>query len=178
MRPRSGIAAVALGAAGLALLGITALFLLAVLIDPPNPAGCDPGVSPGNEGQVLAAAAGSHARNLTAGQRRNAAAIIATGRQRHLPDQAIVVALAVASQESRFTNYANDGRGGDLIRSQAGIDRSLSLPHEAVGSDHGSLGVFRFGGDGGVTVVDPGFRDGFYARNVSVDRTGAHLRRE
>src|SRR3954451_10632226 len=142
VRPRSPIAGVAVGAAGLALLGIGAPLLLVVLISPHTPVGCGPrGGS--SDGQIVAVAAGPAARNLTAGQRRNAAAIITTGRRRRLPDQAIVVALAVASQESRFTNYANDGRGGDLVWSQAGIARSLSLPHEAVGSDHGSLGVFQ-----------------------------------
>ena len=54
-----------------------------------------------------------------------------------------MVALAVASQESRFTNYANDGRGGDLAFFQAGVGASMSLPHEAVGTDHGSLGIFQ-----------------------------------
>jgi murein DD-endopeptidase MepM/ murein hydrolase activator NlpD len=49
----------------------------------------------------------------------------------------------VASQESGFRNYANDGAGGDLDASQRGIEASLDLPHEAVGTDHGSLGVFQ-----------------------------------
>ncbi len=55
----------------------------------------------------------------------------------------ILIALAVASQESRFTNYANDGRGSDISFLQTGISASLRLPHEAVGSDHGSVGVFQ-----------------------------------
>ncbi|QCC78421.1 M23 family metallopeptidase [Nocardioides daphniae] len=49
----------------------------------------------------------------------------------------------MASQESRFQNYANDGRGGDLAPEQRGIAASLRLPHDAVGTDHGSLGVFQ-----------------------------------
>ena len=49
----------------------------------------------------------------------------------------------MASQESRFVNYANDGQGGDLTWLQAGIDSSLALPHEGVATDHGSLGVFQ-----------------------------------
>ena len=41
-------------------------------------------------------------------------------------------------------NYANDGRGR-RPDARAGRDRgaSLELPHEAVGTDHGSLGVFQ-----------------------------------
>jgi endonuclease/exonuclease/phosphatase family metal-dependent hydrolase len=81
--------------------------------------------------------------DLSVSQRANAAAVIAEGRRRRLPDQAIVIALAVASQESRFTNYANDGEGGDLRADQLGIRQSLELPHEAVGTDHGSLGIFQ-----------------------------------
>jgi murein DD-endopeptidase MepM/ murein hydrolase activator NlpD len=54
-----------------------------------------------------------------------------------------VIALAVARQESNFTNYANDGKGHDLGALQHGIEASLDLPHEGVGSDHGSLGVFQ-----------------------------------
>ena len=60
-----------------------------------------------------------------------------------IPRQGIVVALAAASQESRFLNYANDGRGGDLRPDQVGIASSLDLPHQAVGTDHGSLGIFQ-----------------------------------
>src|SRR3954470_9000013 len=80
---------------------------------------------------------------LTSSQLANADAIITEGRNRRIPVQGVVIALAVASQESHFTNYANDGRGGDLSIFQRGIEESLSLPHEAVGSDHGSLGVFQ-----------------------------------
>ncbi len=80
---------------------------------------------------------------LSAAQLANADAVISEGRRRQVPVQAVVVALAVAAQESRFTVYANDGRGGDLAFFQLGVDASLSLPHEAVGTDHGSLGVFQ-----------------------------------
>ena len=65
------------------------------------------------------------------------------GRRLGVPAQGIVIALAVASQESHFTNYANDGKGSDLAVLQAGVSHSLDLPHEAVGSDHGSVGVFQ-----------------------------------
>ena len=80
---------------------------------------------------------------LSEGQLRNAATVVAVGKQMRIPRQGIVVALAAASQESRFLNYANDGRGGDLRPDQAGIASSLDLPHQAVGTDHGSLGIFQ-----------------------------------
>ena len=50
---------------------------------------------------------------------------------------------AVAHDESGSRVYANDGRGTDLAPEQAGIERSRVLPHDAVGTDHGSLGVFQ-----------------------------------
>jgi murein DD-endopeptidase MepM/ murein hydrolase activator NlpD len=80
---------------------------------------------------------------LSSVQARNARAIIAEGYQLGVPRGAIVIALAVARQESNFTNYANDGHGHDLGALQRGIEASLDLPHEGIGSDHGSLGVFQ-----------------------------------
>jgi cell wall-associated NlpC family hydrolase len=55
----------------------------------------------------------------------------------------IVVALAVASQESHFQNYANDGTDPRLEADQRDVSRSLQLPHDAVGRDHGSVGEFQ-----------------------------------
>lgn len=99
--------------------------------------GCAPGQGlPGNY-------TGNPIAGLTKAQMSRAAAIIATGRQMSISDRGIVVALATASQESRFRVYANDGQGGDLAADQTGIAASLELPHDAVGTDHGSLGVFQ-----------------------------------
>jgi endonuclease/exonuclease/phosphatase family metal-dependent hydrolase len=81
--------------------------------------------------------------DLTPVQMRRAAAVVAEGRRMGIPDRGIVVALATASQESGFRVYANDGNGGDLTADQNGIAASLDLPHDTVGSDHGSLGVFQ-----------------------------------
>jgi hypothetical protein len=139
VRPSSGITAIAVAIAAIAFLVAGALLLLAALIT-----GGANGICADATGVTrLAVAKGAATGRLTAVQRRNASAIITAGHQRYLPDQAIVIALATASQESGFRNYANDGRGGDLIWSQAGIERSLRLPHEAVGTDHGSLGIFQ-----------------------------------
>ena len=57
---------------------------------------------------------------LTSSQLANAGAIIEEGNRLHVPARGIVIALAMASQESHFTNYANDGKGGDLISIQHG----------------------------------------------------------
>ncbi|WP_172833845.1 peptidoglycan DD-metalloendopeptidase family protein [Nocardioides scoriae] len=82
-------------------------------------------------------------QGLSAEQTRNAATIVSVGRGMGVSPRGQLVALATASQESRFLNYANDGLGGDLGPDQRGVGRSLRLPHQAVGSDHGSIGVFQ-----------------------------------
>ena len=69
--------------------------------------------------------------------------MVDAGRAERIPVRGIVIALAVASQESGFKVYANDGHGGDLAPDQRGVAASLELAHDAVGSDHGSLGLFQ-----------------------------------
>lgn len=130
-----------------ALIGGAGLLLLAALVTPPmlmvmtvmggttkDAAGCSDGST------VLAS---SQSGDLNAAQQANASVIVTVGRQLGLPDRAVVIALAVAHQESGFRNYANDGRGEDLDLSQQGIEKSLGLDHDAVGTDHGSLGIFQ-----------------------------------
>lgn len=65
-------------------------------------------------------------------------------------DGAIVVALTVALTETRLRNYANDGvidsndSGGmpdDVTPEQ--LRESLDYPHDAVGTDHASVGLFQ-----------------------------------
>jgi len=41
--------------------------------------------------------------------------------------------------------------------------------------DDGSLGIFELGGDGGVTVLNASYRQGFYARNLLMARDGDYL---
>jgi len=101
----------------------------------------DAGCTTGRNSVALAGDAG--AQGLTEQQLANVSVIIAEGLRLAVPERGIVIALAVASQESGFRNYANDGAGGDLKPDQQGIEKSLELPHEAVGTDHGSLGVFQ-----------------------------------
>jgi hypothetical protein len=65
-------------------------------------------------------------------QTRNAATIAAVARQRGLPRQATVVALATAMQESGLHNLANDA-----------VPESLRYPHEGAGADHDTIGLFQ-----------------------------------
>ena len=72
----------------------------------------------------------------------HAATIVEVGQSRGVPVQAVRAALAVAAQESKFRNYANDG-SGQLRPDQRAVSRSLGYPHDAVGRDHGSVNVFQ-----------------------------------
>lgn len=77
----------------------------------------------------------------------NAGLIVATGVEMGVPPQGMVVALATAMQESTLRNYANST-----------VPESLQFPHEGVGSDHDSVGLFqqREAGWGDVaTRMDP-----------------------
>ncbi|MEU8125688.1 M23 family metallopeptidase [Micromonospora sp. NPDC049049] len=65
-------------------------------------------------------------------QVRNAAIIIKVGQDMGVPSRGWVVALATAMQESALRNLANSG-----------VPESLALPHEGVGADHDSLGLFQ-----------------------------------
>ncbi|WP_433116122.1 M23 family metallopeptidase [Micromonospora sp. CA-246542] len=65
-------------------------------------------------------------------QVRNAAIIIKVGQDMGVPSRGWVIALATAMQESALRNLANKD-----------VPESLSLPHEGVGADHDSLGLFQ-----------------------------------
>ena len=136
---RRGAVLLALALAGAcAVLAVPVLMFMVVVGGSTDP---DETCSPSSPDVMLAANTSGSALSRT--QLANAATIIAVGNQLGVPRQGLIVALAVASQESRFLNYANDGEGGDLQILQLGIGASLALPHEAVGTDHGSLGVFQ-----------------------------------
>lgn len=65
-------------------------------------------------------------------QLANAAAIVATGTELGAPQRAHVIAVATAMQESQLMMYANDT-----------VPESFQLPHDRVGSDHDSVGLFQ-----------------------------------
>ncbi|WP_102144343.1 C40 family peptidase [Mycobacterium hubeiense] len=102
-----------------------------------------------NECDAQMRAVGILARNASTTQvttpnaGNNAHVIVAVGEKMRIPPQGIVIALATGLTESGLKNYANDGQGGDLKPDQVGIEASLRLPHDAVGTDHGSLGIMQ-----------------------------------
>lgn len=77
-------------------------------------------------------------KGLNQRQSGHAAVIVAVGQQLKVPPRGWVIALATALQESKLKMYANDNPAYPLVRQQ-----SLALPHDAVGSDHDSVGLFQ-----------------------------------
>lgn len=84
----------------------------------------------------------------------NAALIVAEAEKAKLPRRAAVIALMTAMQESRLLNYANDGswkfpaRTSVMTKAQwnkarAVVVKSLKLPHQAVGHDWDSVGLYQ-----------------------------------
>lgn len=69
---------------------------------------------------------------LNAQQIANAQAIINRASQRGIVPQGIKIALMTALQESKLQMYANSS-----------VPESMEYPHEAVGSDHDSVGLFQ-----------------------------------
>jgi cell wall-associated NlpC family hydrolase len=61
-----------------------------------------------------------------------AASIVAAGMELGAPQRAHVIAVATAMQESQLLMYANEA-----------APESLQLPHDRVGSDHDSVGLFQ-----------------------------------
>ena len=108
-----------------------------------NAAGCAvPGTNPGGafEAGYLATI---KIDDLSQAQTTMAATIVAVGEQLQMSPPGIIIALAVASQESGFRNYANDGLGNDLEPDQLDVDRSMTFPNDGVGTDHGSVNAFQ-----------------------------------
>jgi len=68
----------------------------------------------------------------------NAAVIVSTGKSLEMPPWGYVVALATAMQESSLLNHANDNDNYPEVKRL-----SMALPHEAVGHDHDSVGLFQ-----------------------------------
>jgi hypothetical protein len=69
---------------------------------------------------------------LSRGQMANAAVIVAVGRELGLPRRAYVIAIACALQESTLRNLASSA-----------VPESMRHPHQGVGSDHDSVGLFQ-----------------------------------
>lgn len=95
-----------------------------------------------------------------------ALAIIAEGRRRNVTPRGIQIALSVALVESGMKMYANSK-----------VPESMNIPHDAVGTDHDSVGLFQqrcpMWGPAAV-LMDPAKSAGlFYDRLVKLDYNGS-----
>ncbi|HEX5997663.1 MAG TPA: hypothetical protein VFY84_21195 [Jiangellales bacterium] len=69
---------------------------------------------------------------LTQTQMNHAAVIVRVGQQLQMQQRAYVIAIATALQESSLRNLANQA-----------VPESLYYPHDGLGADHDSLGLFQ-----------------------------------
>ena len=133
------------------------IFFAILLADAPDPAEASSCSSPGGASTKV------KIESLTKDQVNNAASIVAAGQQKKMSSRGILVGLMTAMQESTLMIYANDGKRGpedsagtpstDAQLAEAG--KTMSLPHQAVGTDHASAGLFQ-------QQVGPGFSWGTY----------------
>jgi cell wall-associated NlpC family hydrolase len=131
---------VAVAAGAVAVSALLTLTMLVVIVASLNAA------RPGQPGVVCAppgGAAGDPVAGFAGNQLANAAAIVAAGAELGAPQRAHVIAVATAMQESQLLMYANDT-----------VPESLQLPHDRVGSDHDSVGLFQQRALGWGTVAE------------------------
>jgi hypothetical protein len=99
---------------------------------------------------------------LSLAQTTNAALIVEVTRQRHLPRQAAIVAVATALQESNLRNVASNA-----------VPESLTYPHDGVSVNLDSIGLFQQRPSQGwgtvAQLMDPRYATGkFYDKLVQV----------
>lgn len=102
--------------------------------------------APSGDGQPAEEAGGFE--GLTSRQLALAKQIVAIGEVRGVDKQGQQIAVAVAKHESQLQVYANDGSGAYQSAGASGVPpeelkKSLEYPHDAVGSDHASVGTFQ-----------------------------------
>jgi murein DD-endopeptidase MepM/ murein hydrolase activator NlpD len=93
----------------------------------------------------------------------NATTVYLVAAERGLGDQAAIIGLITAYQESRYYNYANTG-----------VPESLEYNHDKTGSDHDSVGIFQQRPSAGWGTVrdlmNPEYATGkFYDKLVTID---------
>lgn len=122
--------AVAAGVAGALLLVLCGFIGLPLVANPAYACGNDVAIAEPS----VSAGIGQWSQD----QVQNAATIVAAGKGMDVPPRGWVVALATAMQESTLRNLANDNPGYPLV-----TQHSLALPHQGVGHDHDSVGLFQ-----------------------------------
>ena len=158
------------------LVGFAAVVTVAAVAEP-GPARA---ALPGGPGCVPVA--GSTGGALDAAQERNARIIIGVALARGLGSTGAAIGVSVALAESTLFNYANDGtstlvgsaEGRQLNDSERAVAReSLAFPHDRVGNNLDSIGLFQqrpmTGWGTPAELIDPATAAGkFYDRLVQV----------
>lgn len=91
---------------------------------------------------------------------------VMVGEQRHIPSNGIVAALAAGVTESQLQNYANSK-----------VPESMSIPHDAVGSDYDSVGPWQmrasiWGKDGIQKLMDPSYQVNWFYDQLTKQGSG------
>lgn len=119
-------------AAALAPLGLIALLVLVTLISGGSSSSAAV-VTPQCQQQLQAQGVSADTGvSFGPGPVNNGKAVIATGLRMKIPEKGIIVGLATALQESGLRNLANPN-----------VPESMTIPHEGVGQDHQSVGIFQ-----------------------------------
>lgn len=132
----------------LVIAGFVAVVIVAVA-SMAGAASCAP--ASGTDTTTSATAGSVAGRSWSAGQLANIKIVIGVAKSM-FPDQAeqaAIIGLMVADTESGFRNYANDGKVDSHesltadTSSYGNLSYSLSLPHDAVGSNYSSVGIMQ-----------------------------------
>ncbi|WP_340138153.1 C40 family peptidase [Enterococcus hirae] len=115
------------------MIAVTVLFGSGSLDPPPPTASCSISAAPTNPNAPAIAGGGAKTiSNLSPAQTANITTIIGAVKARGMSQQAAIIAIMVAAQESSIRNLANPG-----------VPASMGLPHDGTGSDHDSVGIYQ-----------------------------------
>ena len=159
-------------AAAALLLGMAVVVTVAAIADP----------KPANQPGMCVPVTGSTGGALDAAQERNAKTVIGVALARGLGSTGAAIGVSVALAESTLFNYANDGtstlvgsaEGRQLNDTERAVAReSLQYPHDRVGNNLDSIGLFQqrpmTGWGTPAELIDPATAAGkFYDRLVQV----------
>ncbi len=160
---------------------VTLLVAMAAVVTVASVAQPDPSVAvPGGSGCVPVT--GSTGGSLDGAQERNARIIIGVALARGLGSNGAAIGVSVALAESTLFNYANDGtstlvgsaEGRQLNDAERAVAReSLAFPHDRVGNNLDSIGLFQqrpmTGWGSPAELIDPATAAGkFFDRLVQV----------
>ncbi len=154
------------------LLGMAVVVTVAAIANP----------KPANQPGTCVPVTGSTGGALDAAQERNARIIIGVALARGLGSTGAAIGVSVALAESTLFNYANDGtstlvgsaEGRQLNDSERAVAReSLAFPHDRVGNNLDSIGLFQqrpmTGWGTPAELIDPAIAAGkFFDRLVQV----------